>query len=145
MNLIRKFWKPAPKVSTESTDSHPVRVEAIVVEDHQDEADMLCGLLRMQSVQVTWAGNIAGAIGFINSDTRFQLAFVDLGLPDGSGIEIVRKIKDSRRMTHVIVVSGAIEKIPLVLSYGYIGLLGKPFSISSIREILYKHRLPYAD
>ena len=62
MNPFRKFWKPAPKVSTESTDSHPVRCEALVIEDQHEEADMLCGLLRMQSVQVTWAGNIAGAI-----------------------------------------------------------------------------------
>ena len=141
MNPFKKFWKsPDPP-----TDLHPVQVEALVVEDQKDEAEMLCGLLRLQNVLVTWSGNMAGTLQCLDRSTRFQLAFIDLGLPNGSGIEIVRKIKEGRRMTHVIVVSGAIEKIPLVLSYGYVGILGKPYSVSAIREILWKHRLPFAD
>ncbi len=123
---------------------HPVRVEALIVEDQKDEADLLDSLLRVQNVIVHQANSIAMAMQFINSPTRYQLALVDLNLPDGSGVEIVRRIKESRRMTHVIVVSGAIEKVPLVMSYGYIGLLGKPYTIDSMREILNKHRLPCA-
>ncbi len=123
---------------------HPVRVEALVVEDQKEEADLLEGLLRVQGVVVHQANSITVAMQFINGPTRYQLAFVDLNLPDGSGIEVVRRIKESRRMTHAVVVSGAIEKIPLVMSYGYIGLLGKPYTIDSIRELLSKHRLPCA-
>src|SRR6266702_4481763 len=108
MNPFRKFWKS----SDPPTDYHPVRVQALVVEDKKDEADMLCGLLRLQNVMATWAGNIAGALQCLESNPKFQLAFVDLNLPNGSGIEIVRRIKEIQRMTHVVVVSGAIEKIP---------------------------------
>ncbi len=141
MNPFRKFWKSVDP----PTDLHPVRCEALVVEDNQDEADMLCGLLRTQNVITTMAGNIAGALECLSCNTRFQLAFVDLGLPNGSGIEIVRRIKERNRMTHVVIVSGAVEQIPLALSYGYVGILGKPYSVNAIREILWKHRLPFRD
>jgi CheY-like chemotaxis protein len=127
------------------SDAHPARVEVLIVEDKKDEADMLVGLLRFQEAVIHVAVNLAEALEYINGPSRYHLAFVDLNLPNGSGIEAVRRIKDSRRMTHVIVVSGAIEKIPLVVSYGYVGLLGKPYTIDSIREILWKHRLPSAN
>lgn len=138
-DVLKRFWR-----SKDGIEQHPVRVEALIVEDHDDEADLLGGLLRQQGAVVTRAANIAGALECLGSRTMFQLAFVDLNLPDGSGIEVVRRVKDTRRMCHVIIVSGAIEKLPLVLSYGYIGLLGKPYTINSIGEILWKHRLPCA-
>ena len=135
--MVSKFWHYPKQV-----EKHPVRVEALVVEDHQDEMDFLVGLLRNQNVVTTTAKNIAATLQILSGPTLFQLAFVDLTLPDGSGIEIVRRIKDSRRMCHVVVTSGSIEKIPLVVGYGYIGILSKPYSVNSIGEVLWKHRLP---
>ena len=136
-------WKKVGSPST--TDAHPVRCEALIVEDQVEESDMLVSLLRVQGVVTNVARNIAGAVELIRSSQRYHLAFVDLNLPDGSGVEVIRLIVDTRRMTHVIVVSGAIEKIPLVMSYGYIGLLGKPYTLDSIRRILWVHRLPHSD
>jgi len=127
------------------TDAHPVRCEALIVEDKADEALHLENLLRVQNVISHTTKSIAEAIERINSPSRYHLAFVDLSLPNGSGIEVVRRLYDSRRMTHIIVVSGSIEKIPLVMSYGYIGLLGKPYTTDSIRRILWVHRLPCSD
>jgi len=146
MNLLK--WmrhKQAGDRGPRITDAHPVRCEALIVEDQQDESDMIKGLLGFQNVIVHQANSIATAMQYINGATRYHLAFVDLNLPDGSGIEVVRRLKESRRMTHVVIVSGQIEAIPLVMSYGYIGLLGKPYTIDSIREILWKHRLPCAN
>ncbi len=144
LSALKQLVAAKPEMASTDPLHHPVRVEALIVEDQKEEADLLDSLLRVQGVVVHQANSIATALQFINSPARYQLAFVDLNLPDGSGIEIVRRLKESRRMTHVVVVSGAIERIPLVLSYGYIGLLGKPFSLDAIREILAKHRLPCA-
>ena len=141
MNPFKRFWRSTPVIEAEV---HPVRVEALIVEDKLDEADLLAGLLRQQNVIVSRATNIAGALEQLSNPVFHQLAFVDLGLPNGSGIEIVRRIKESKRMCHVVVMTGSIDKIPLVVSYGYVGLLGKPYSINSIGEILHKHRLPCA-
>ncbi len=125
-------------------EHHPVRTEILVVEDNADEMNYLCGLLRFQKAIVTRAFGIAGALEALSSPTDYQLAFIDLNLKDGSGVEVIRRIKAGKRMTHSVVVSGDWEKLPLVLSYGYIALLPKPYTMDSIREILEKHRLPCA-
>jgi CheY-like chemotaxis protein len=136
-DLIRRYWHSQPRV-----ESHPVRVDALVVEDQKDEAEMLKTLLWHQGAVTVVAASIASALEHLAGPVPFQIAFVDLSLPNGSGIEVVRLIRDRRRWCHVVVVSGAIEKIPLVISYGYIGVLGKPYTVNSIGEILWKHRLP---
>jgi CheY-like chemotaxis protein len=114
----------------------------LVVEDQAEEASLLSGLLRHQGAVVSVAPSIAGAIEALNGPVSFELAFVDLNLPNGSGIEVIRLIKERRRYCHVIVVSGTIEKIPLALGYGYIGVLSKPYTVNSVGEILWLHRLP---
>jgi CheY-like chemotaxis protein len=136
IDSIKRFWRGQPPMH------HPVRVEALVVEDKGDEADLLSGLLRHQGANVTIAASVAGALEVLDGPVSFELAFVDLGLPNGSGVEVVRLIRERRRYCHVIAMSGAIEKIPLVVGYGYVGLLGKPYTVNSIGEILWKHRLP---
>lgn len=138
MNILR--WLRAK--SYNEVPSHPVRVEALLVEDKDDEAMFLEGLLRHQNVIVTRVKTIAETLEVLRQTVVFELAFVDLSLPDGSGIEVVRRIKEFRRMTHVIIVSGDIGKIPLAASYGYIGVLGKPYTVDSVGEILWKCRLP---
>lgn len=138
MKLLRKIF------GGEYVETLPVRTEALVLEDQQEEADLLVGLLRQHQVVTYHSKSIAGALELLNTTKVFQLAFVDLTLPDGSGFEIIRLVKERRRSCHVIVVSGDIGRIPLALSWGYIGVLGKPYTVNSVDEILYKHRLPRA-
>lgn len=138
MRILRRLF------GDEYSEHHPVRCEALVVEDHQDEADLLCGLLKQHYVITYHSRNLAGALVFLQSAKLLQLVFVDLNLPDGSGVEVVRLVKERRRASHVIVVSGDIGRIPLAASWGYIGVLTKPYSVNSVQEILYKHRLPHS-
>lgn len=138
MKLLHKIF------GGEYVETLPVRCEALVVEDQQEEADLLCGLLRQHQVITYHSRNLAGALELLKASRVYQLAFVDINLPDGSGLEAVRLVKERRRSTHVIVVSGDIGKLPLAMSYGYIGVLGKPYTVNSVDEILYKHRLPRA-
>lgn len=124
---------------------HPVRAEVLAVEDSEDEMEFLCGLLRLQGAVVTRARNIAGAIDAIAGPVQFQIAFVDLNLANSSGIEIVRRIRQNKRGTHPVVVSGDVHKIQLCLDWGYVGVLKKPYGIDSIRQVLKAHRLPVND
>ncbi len=142
MNPFKRFWRSAPK---NEPAYHPVRCEALVVEDDVEQADLLCGLLRMQGAIAVKAYNIAATLEILHSKAEFQIAFVDLSLPDGSGGEVVRLIRERRRMTHTVIVSGSPDKIALAVHYGYVGVLSKPYSISAVREVLSKHRLPHND
>jgi DNA-binding NtrC family response regulator len=140
MNL-RRFWRSREREAV----AHPVRAEVLVVEDDPEQCEMLAGLLRLQGAVVTRAGNVAGALEVLGGPTRFQVAFVDLRLPGGSGVEIVRLIKERRRGTHVVVVTGSPDLMMQALDFGYIGVLLKPYSINAVREVLAKHRLPYSE
>jgi CheY-like chemotaxis protein len=130
---------------TYSSDAPPVRAEILVVEDDAEQLEFMVGLLRMQGAIVTTAMSIASALEAISRPTRYQLAFVDLNLQNSSGVEVVRRIKGSKRGTHCVVVSADFDKIQLCLEGGYTGVLLKPYSISSIREVLRAHRLPTSD
>lgn len=138
MNPFKRFWRSEPT-------HHPVRCEVLAIEDNHDEMELLCGLLRAHNCIVTRAFNIAGAIEAINGPARFQLAFVDLNLQNSSGIEVVRRIKEHKRGTHPVIVSGDPEKILLCLDWGYVGVLRKPYGVGQIRDVLKSHRLPVSD
>lgn len=140
-NPFTRFWRS----HTSEAVHHLVRAEVLAIEDSPDEMELLCGLLRLQGAVVTRATNIAGALEAIASPVQFQLAFVDLNLEHSSGVEVVRRIKQHKRGTHPVVVSGDPEKILLCLDWGYTGVLRKPYSIQSIREVLKVHRLPVND
>ncbi len=125
---------------------YPVKVEALVVENVNEEAEFLCGQLRFQDVLVTWAGNLAGALECLAMVNRkFQIAFIDLGLPDGQGFEIIRLIKERKRGMRIVIVSGAPDKILPALQYGFVSVLMKPFSLGSVAEILRAFRFPTND
>lgn len=138
-NPFKRFWR-----SPEPTH-HPVRCEVLAVEDDKDEMELLCALLRVHQCVVTRAYSIAGALEAISSPAQFQLAFVDLSLNASSGIEVVRRIKQHKRGTHPVIVSGDPDKILLCLDWGYVGVLRKPFRIESIRDVLKSHRMPVSD
>ncbi len=142
LSALKQLVVPAPPVLT---DSYPVRAEVLVCEDNFDEMEFLCGLLRFQNAITTRCYNIAGALESINGPIRFQLAFIDLNLADSSGVELVRRIKEGKRGTHPVIVSGDLEKIQLCLAWGYVGVLSKPFSLDAIRQVLKAHRLPTSD
>ena len=140
-DIARRFWRRA---GSNREQSHPVRVEALVVEDNEDELFFISALLKQQGVVVTQARSISGTLRALASKTLFQLAFVDLGLPNGSGLEVVRRISESRRMCHVIIVSGELEQVKSASFFGYVGILSKPYTVNSIGRILWLHRLPCA-
>jgi|SRR5947207_5197692 len=147
MNLYQRILKYLSNIKDknyDTTDYHPVKASALIVEDVVEEAELLEQLLSVQHCLVTKVGTVKDALEALVK-CRFHLVFVDLHLPDGNGSVVVRKIKESARMTHAIILSGLPELFDSVLDCGYIGVLPKPYSISSIREVLIKHRLPVSE
>ena len=71
----------------------------LLVEDHADTADQLTRLLKRAGHAVCRAGNLKEAhqcldeAGTANDGSPFDLLISDLGLPDGSGHELMRELK----------------------------------------------------
>jgi two-component system CheB/CheR fusion protein len=68
------------------------RLRLLVVEDHHDTARTLRTLLKRSGYSVDTAGSIAAALDLAVRET-FDLLISDLGLPDGSGYELMTALQ----------------------------------------------------
>jgi len=84
----------------------PIRV--LLVEDNPADARLLREYLTEpdgQQFHVTHAARLAEAVNFLKSD-RFDLALLDLSLPDSQSLETVRRIRSEAPNTPVVVLTG---------------------------------------
>lgn len=64
----------------------------LLVEDHQDTARVMARLLRNLGYQVTTAHSVAGALAQVARGS-FDLIISDIGLPDGTGLELMQQVR----------------------------------------------------
>jgi two-component system, chemotaxis family, CheB/CheR fusion protein len=83
--------------------SRPLHI--LLVEDHGDTARMMQRILRMDGHAVEMAGDVASAMDLLDR-SDFDMVVSDLGLPDGSGLDIVRNLRQHGRPTPAIALSG---------------------------------------
>jgi len=86
----------APPAETARTGTAATPLRLLLVEDHADTAEAMADLLRALGHQVTLAGSIASALTAAGAqEGQLDLVVSDLGLPDGSGLDLMREL--SRR------------------------------------------------
>ncbi len=99
---------------TPSGKYHPLRV--FVVEDHGDTAEMLRLMLESEGHEVCTAGDVASALETIDGDD-YDLLLSDLGLPDGSGLDLIRELRARGNRVPAIALSGYGQEQDLQLSH----------------------------
>jgi DNA-binding NarL/FixJ family response regulator len=101
---------------------------ALVVEDIAETARWLAGIIgeAFPGCTVTEARNLREALHCIGGEP-FDLALIDIGLPDGSGLDAVRALRarDAQAMVVVATVMGDDGSIVTALSAGANGYLLK--------------------
>src|SRR3984893_8328205 len=78
--------EPEPRFRTA-----PPRLRLLVIEDHEPTMMVLVRLLRHYGHDVFTAESVAGALA-VAATQAFDLVISDLGLPDGNGIDLMRKL-----------------------------------------------------
>jgi CheY-like chemotaxis protein len=108
----------------------------LLVDDHADTLQILSRLLRRVGYGVTTATGVRNALE-LAAEQRFDLLISDLGLPDGSGLEIMRNAKTLYPL-HGIAISGlgTEEDIRLSLEAGFEEHVVKPISFEALRETI---------
>ncbi len=83
-------WLPRLPVSV--TPDRALRI--LLVEDHEDTAQAMADLLGLMGHEVTVAGSVATALAAAEAvrDQGIDLVVSDLGLPDGSGQDLMREL-----------------------------------------------------
>ena len=80
---------------------------AIIIEDHDAVRLRLAQVLRVLGVasdQIRFAADVASAKQAL-AESRFALALVDVGLPDGSGIDLIQWLIERAPETLAVVIS----------------------------------------
>lgn len=115
--------------------ARPLRI--LLVEDHADTARTMCRLLTADGHKVRTAANVAQALEASESQD-LDLIISDLGLPDGSGLELMRTLRSQGNDVPSIAMSGYSEKEHVRRSKeaGFTAHLGKPASPKQLEEAI---------
>ena len=106
----------------------------LLVEDHPDTLNVLARLLQKWGHVVTTAGTVKTAKELADSQ-KFDLLISDLGLPDGSGLDVMRQVK-TRSAVPGIALSGfgTDEDLRQSRDAGFAEHLVKPVSSDVLRK-----------
>ncbi|MGD0388087.1 MAG: response regulator [Tepidisphaeraceae bacterium] len=120
-------------------DARRAPLRLLVVEDHADTATMLAKLLGSAGYSVKTAASAAGALELASREP-FDLLVSDIGLPDATGYQLMRQIKE-RYGTNGIAMSGygMDEDIRKSREAGFSDHLVKPISFAQLDQAI--HRL----
>lgn len=123
---------PAPSAQDATTAAAPTGVQLLLVEDNADAAEALGLSLQQLGYTVTHAHSRAEALDLI-ARHRYDAVLTDLGLPDGSGIEIGRRVGDR---LPVIALSGfgAPGDLRDSAAAGFIAHLVKPVDPAAVHD-----------
>jgi len=127
--------EPSPSSAPPPLPQRPLRI--LLVEDHAVTAKMTKMLLAMDGHAVEMASNVSTALEMANHHD-FDLLMSDLGLPDGTGHDLMRQLRELGRRFPGIALSGYGQEDDIQRSYqaGFSAHLTKPASREAIVEAI---------
>ena len=108
----------------------------LIVEDQEGPRKAL--MMILSSFYRVHIAETASAALKILADRPIDLVIMDVGLPDYSGIELLRRVRASGQDVKVIVMSGgaSIESAEEVLRLGALAYLLKPFNFQEVLTLV---------
>jgi len=108
----------------------PERRKALIVDDETDICYLLSSILKQKNIQTAFAGSLAEADRMLQSSDFFYYVFLDNHLPDGLGINQIKRWKDKFPSIHVIMITAhdSYEERRKASKDGADDFIAKPFS-----------------
>ena len=105
----------------------------LIVDDDAAVRRLVSNRLEKQGVSVTSAATTGAALVELRH-TTFDVAILDLELPDGSGLDLLRSLRELDAPTHVIILSAARSEADRVqaLDLGADDYVVKPFFVREL-------------
>lgn len=110
----------------------------LIVEDHQELAHEIIDYLSKSGYICKWAQNCKAALEEICSND-YDIMLLDLGLPDGSGFDVVQSVRKTQSKMAVIIITarGELDDRINGLQMGADDYLTKPFALTELGARLY--------
>jgi two-component system response regulator PilR (NtrC family) len=115
----------------------PRPAKVLVVDDEDDIRELLELTLLRMGLGVECAANVADAQTLLDSH-QFDLCLTDMRLPDGDGLQLVRRIAGSGMDLPVAVITahGSTENAVAALKAGAFDYVSKPLSLEQLRTLV---------
>lgn len=112
----------------------------LILDDESTLRTALFRLLDRKGFQVVTAQRLDEARSFMTPDKPFDLAIIDMNLPDGNGLQFISEIKNMSPQTQVIVLTGfaTIDSAIEATQKGAYHFLTKPFNVEELMSLLDK-------
>ncbi len=107
--------------------TEPTSPSLLLVDDDEALRERLAKALRRRGLEVRTAAGVVGALEAAAADSP-EMAVVDLRLPDGSGLDVVRALRDLDPTTRCVVLTGygSIATAVEAMRLGAVNYLPKP-------------------
>lgn len=108
-------------------------MKILLVEDEKELSDSIVESLSKEKFRIETAADFSSAIEKIGM-YEYDCILLDIGLPDGSGLEILKKLKASEKTENVIIISAkdSLDDKLIGLNLGADDYLTKPFHIAEL-------------
>jgi CheY-like chemotaxis protein len=123
-----------PMVRRQSSERQSMRI--LLVEDHEDTNKSLTKLLRRRGYEVHSAASVHSALDLAARE-EFDVLISDLGLPDGSGIDVMQKLSPDRSLFGIALTGfGMEEDILKSREAGFRHHLVKPIDLTKLDQLI---------
>jgi DNA-binding response OmpR family regulator len=112
-------------------------MKILLVEDHGETRVVLSGLLGRSGHEVAAAGNVQEALQLLEA-APFEVLICDIGLPDGTGLEVLAEAKKHAGWKKMLALTAHDETAEREqgLRAGFDEYLTKPFDFHELRSLL---------
>jgi DNA-binding response OmpR family regulator len=110
----------------------------LIIEDERSLREDVIDYLTENGYKCDYASSVKTGLQKL-TENKFGCALVDIGLPDGSGIEVIEYIKNNKPEMGVIIITAAnsLEDKLIGLKIGADDYLTKPFHLSELSARIY--------
>ncbi len=112
-------------------------MKALILEDEDSLREILRIILEDFNYEVEEARSLKEGLEKLKKD-NYHLIIADLRLPDGSGMEVVRKAKSVKESPEVIIITAyaTTETVKEAFELGVYDYIEKPFKLEELKLIL---------
>jgi two-component system response regulator PilR (NtrC family) len=109
----------------------------LIIDDETDIRGLLSMTLQRMGYSTSCAENLKHAVELL-SENSFDLCLTDLKLPDGSGIDIVKRLQQSKNPLPVIVITahGSMDVAVEAMKFGAFDFINKPVDLNNLRSLI---------
>jgi PAS domain S-box-containing protein len=127
-----------PTEPSELSASAREKLKLLLVEDHVETAQALCRLLEHRGYKIETAPTVATGLEAIERD-QFDLIVCDLGLPDGTGFDLIEKIRKNRNTPAIALTGfGMEEDVERAMRAGFNAHLTKPVNLQKLEATIWQ-------